>query len=923
MTDNQNSSPPHPEPVGEEERMRPDFARFTAIDIETTSLNPEEGEIIELGAVRFVNGKETEIFRTLVKPEAGLPERNRRLTGIDPSMLEDAQSVNSALREFREFISDDLLISHNSAFDMGFLAHHLDKQGIDAIENPAVCTLHLSALVNPEAETLQLGILAANWDIAADDQHRALQDARMAGRLAVRLMDKIRSWPTDFIAHLAGYRGKSLDPVFDLLDDIIVNAETDDSWRLDEAVFNQLHHPETTDSLPLITSTNGDSYITSPPDTELENEVRDAFDRGGVTLLDDMRPGAGPASCSVPVDDANLLRLVVGVPDEATIHLVNGPDNGTDGSGGKDRSVYLGQRSEYICCRRAFDETGRPHGWLELSPYERIVLARWLAGTRTGRIARVNWWLLNNFSGLKGHLNSLAASTMECLCAELKTDNPCYAEIAKARSAKAGRIVVDQKHLCLERSEDAGSERLLGEIEVCVIEKASLLQHAARAAESRILEIDSLRRRLAAISEALDESFSEELKVASSAVSDLFVACRETMKAYRDSHPRDSSNPIAVDPESWGREEFSGLSEALGSGSDALVKLANSIRESQELSGEEKIVHRTLSDSADTIRLFRELPAGWAGSLEGAPARNPKRINLVLVPVQVEDVVRRIIDDTNKGVLAVDRHLRYQGSFDRIRLIWGLSADIPVEERVLEDASLALPYLFLPEDVSAPATRSGRRYHWEKYMERTANLLRMIADALGGRTVAAFSAHHELRRVRDLLRDDPPTDCVVLAQYQDGTKSALVREYLANQSTVLLGGRNFLDGVDLRPAGFTALVLVKLPFVSPEEPLHRAALQALDTDYSDGMQTYLVPLAVETSNKWIDSLIAGALPMPEGDKEHDTDASLPAGAVIILDPRAVLNEWGLEFVSALNARPSYRLTFRDMINKLGEMKPES
>lgn len=915
MTDNQNSSPSHPEPSGEEERVRPDFSRFTAIDIETTSLNPEEGEIIELGAVRFVNGKETDVFRTLVKPEAGLPERNRRLTGIEPALLENAQAARTALDEFREFIDNDLLVSHNSAFDIGFLGHHMEKLGIEAIQNPAICTLHLSALVNPEAETLQLGALAANWDIAADDQHRALQDARMAGRLAVRMMNEMRSWPVNFIAHLAEYRGKSLDPIFDLLDDIVGDHETDDSWQLDEAVFQHLREPDGETPLPLITGINGDSFLPCPPDAELESEVRDAFERGGVTLLDDMRPGAGPASCTVPPDDKSLPRLVVAVPDEIALRMVNGPDMGTDGVGGEDGSMYLGQRNEYICCRRAFDEEGKPSGWLELSPYERIVLARWLAGTRTGRIARVNWWLLNNFSGLKGHLNSLAASALDCLGAEFRLDIPCYAEIARERAKTAARTVVDQKHLCLPADEDESGERLLGKIDACIIEKASLLEYAARAAEGRLLEIDSLRRDLVSLGktfEDTDQPLIERMEAAINAVSELFDECRQTMKAYRKSHPRDSSNPIPVDSESWENEEFNGLSEALVSASEALSRLSSSIRDRSSISAEELIIHRMLSHSAETMRLFREASGDRAASIDGAPARNPKRINLLLVPVQIDDVIRRITDEADKGVLATDRHLRYRGSFDRIRSLWGLPADVPVTERIMEEPSLVMPHLFLPEDVSAPATRSGRRYHWEKYMERTANLLRMIAEALGGRTVAAFSAHHELRRVRDILRDDPPKDCVVLAQYQDGTKSALVREYLSNQATVLLGGRNFLDGVDFRPAGFTALVLVKLPFVSPEEPLHRAALNLLETDQVDGMQSYLVPLAVDISNRWIDCLIAGSVSERESDQ--------PGGAVIILDPRAVLNEWGDEFVSALNARPSYRLTFRDMIGKLSEMR---
>jgi Rad3-related DNA helicase len=107
-------------------------------------------------------------------------------------------------------------------------------------------------------------------------------------------------------------------------------------------------------------------------------------------------------------------------------------------------------------------------------------------------------------------------------------------------------------------------------------------------------------------------------------------------------------------------------------------------------------------------------------------------------------------------------------------------------------------------------------------------------------------------------------------------------------------------------------VLVKLPFVSPEEPLHRAALRSLESHGTDGMFNYLVPLAAETSNHWIDSLVRGPI-MESG------DAGRYPGAVILLDPRAATNEWGDDLVSSLIAQPVSRLSFREMIVKLREM----
>jgi len=891
----------------EEARQIPDFNRFVAIDIETTGLDPSEGEIIELGAVRFIDGEETGTFRTLVRPVKGFPERNRRLTGIDPKSLETAPTAADALIDFIEFIGDDLLVSHNAPFDINFLSHHLKRLGREEIGNPAFCTLHFSAFINPEAPTLQLTALATNWDVKIIDPHRALQDARMAGRLALKMMEELGSWSRVFIAHLTSYRGKSIDPIFDLFDKL-ADTETEISdWDLGKAIKDGLTSGTYGPDLPELRS-----IVTESPepkdDREVVEAVTEAFARGGKTLLEDSRAGSELLSGHLMPAEVGVDRLVVGITGDSALPMLITKGKSTDGS----EVFYLGRRGEYITLERAFEVDGKPTGWLELSPYERVVLVRWLAGTRTGRVSRVNWWLLNNYSGLKGYLNALSATEPECSGTGEKYTGPCFAEAACERAGKALKIIVDHRHLCTRGAEGFKSERLLESKGACIIENGSQLVHAARASEGRILEIDALLRRLRTTSKTAEGEFAEFVKQAISQLLDLIEACRNTIRSYRDLYPQAGTSPIPIDEESWNHEIFMELGKSLKSTGELLADLAVKIRTGGGTGGGESITGAVLDCAADTLIMFGSTPKEWALALEGVPARNPKRVTLRMTPVEIGDVITRLVEGFDKGIVFTDRRLTSSGSFDRIRTVLEIGSDSPIEERVLEDESIVMPPLFLPEDVHPPTSRSGRRYHWQKYMDRTANLLRMVAETLGGRTVAAFSAHHELRKVREILEESPPKDCIVLAQYMDGTKSSLVREYLTNPATLLLGGRTFLDGVDLRPAGFTALVLVKLPFVSPEEPIHRAALRSLESQGVDGMSAYLIPLAVERSNRWIDSLVMG--PIPEG---QDPDAY--PGAVILLDPRPTQNEWGEEFISSLVTSPVHRLPFREMLVQLGEM----
>ena len=491
----------NPESRLPEERARPDFRRFVAVDTETTGLDPDHGEIIEIGAARFVDGMEVDSFVTFIKPDRGLPERNRRLTGIDPSRLTDAPSIATALEQFRAFIGDDLLVLHNANFDLKFLAHYAARLGLSQLVNPALCTQHLAALIEPNAGTLQLGLLSEHWGITITDSHRALQDARSAGLLALRLIEELRTWPPIFLSHLAGYRGKSVDPLFDLLEHLSGDpAVSSSDWRLDREIRSRLSTAQS-DSIPGFPAiaTYAKSEQDSQPDPVLRQEALEGLMRSGLSLIEDLRPGSGHPIDSILSGTLPVPRLVVGVLEEDTVRRILGSSWDKDGISDILQACYLGRSSEYVCLRRAFDESGKPVGWIELSPFERVVLARWLASTWSGRVSRLSWWLLNNFTGLKGHLHSLCCSDFDCLGCQSSYDGPCFAEMALQRADKASCVLVKQHYFFGAARCDVRTQSTLLPVPACLIEQADQLVQSGREARTEELDLDSVVRRIKAL----------------------------------------------------------------------------------------------------------------------------------------------------------------------------------------------------------------------------------------------------------------------------------------------------------------------------------------------------------------------------------------------------------------------------------------
>ncbi len=94
---------------------------FVSIDVETTGLNPELSEIIEIGAVKVEHGKITAEYSQLVKPQRSIPEHITHLTGISDNDVTNEPPIKEIIPDFLDFINGFKLLGQNVGFDVSFL----------------------------------------------------------------------------------------------------------------------------------------------------------------------------------------------------------------------------------------------------------------------------------------------------------------------------------------------------------------------------------------------------------------------------------------------------------------------------------------------------------------------------------------------------------------------------------------------------------------------------------------------------------------------------------------------------------------------------------------------------------------------------------------------------------------------------------
>lgn len=150
---------------------------YIIIDIETTGLYPEKSEIIEIGAIKTDGLNAVDVFTTLIEPEAEIPKEIEALTGISQEMTMGKPRAKQALSELLSFIKNDVLVAHNSDFDIPFIKHHLQKYLKKDISNKVLCTVKIARAVVPEIKSYKLHILAEHLGVQVMDRHRAMGDA--------------------------------------------------------------------------------------------------------------------------------------------------------------------------------------------------------------------------------------------------------------------------------------------------------------------------------------------------------------------------------------------------------------------------------------------------------------------------------------------------------------------------------------------------------------------------------------------------------------------------------------------------------------------------------------------------------------------------------------------------------------------------
>ena len=896
---------------------------YVALDLETTGLDSDRDTILEIGAVRFRGDDVLDTFETFVNPGRPIPDHIKRLTGIRPRQVERAPSFANISGELAEFLGASPVVGHNVQFDLRFLASHSLP-----LANSSIDTMDLATVFLPQSRRYTLKHLADQFGVELRN-HRALDDAIGSKEIFVRLLKLAGEQDAGLLAYMSQLARRSNWPLYPALSGLAI-SRPDGSAAVGPAGLNlellarRVEPPERRRPVEDLEHFDQDrihgmlgpdgpfakafgGFEHREEQEEMLDAVADAIYsqhhlvvEGGTGVgksLAYLLPAALFAVANgqrvvVSTNTINLQEQLIGkdIPALQSVLEQAGllePDT--------LRTTLLKGKANYLCLRR----------WQQLSRGDTLSVddAKLLSKTAV--------WLQNTSSGDRGeiNLNGREASAWNHVsagergfCMDMRDGSPCFLRAARNRAEQAHIIIVNHALLM----SDLVFGGLIPDYDTVIIDEAHHLEEAATNQFGFELPQGELERlwepatrltrdvRQAITTSELEPSTIDAGQSVASAVEgegprlrqnwdQLFTALEALHVSQRRGRNQGDQNQLLITSDvritsAWAELHLAweNLNVRLGQAGIALRNL-RSFLDGNDLSAapDQRALEMEASSIAEDLS---ELATHLASILDNASEDaihwvnvNPNQatISLHSAPLDVSPILAEKLFAEKDCVILTSATLTAGGSFQFLKRRVGIdeeSVDLLVGSPFdYERAAQAL----IPEDMPQPNANG--------YVSATADVIAQLGQKLQGRTMALFTAHSSLRAVAQRLRPLlEPYGIPVLAQGVDGSAPYIMAAFGEEPNSVILGTASFWEGVDMPTGLLKALVITRLPFQVPSDPI----VQSRSSLYEDPFNDYSIPNAVLRFRQGLGRLIRN-----KDDR----------GTIVVLDSRISTHGYGNAF----------------------------
>ncbi len=924
------------------------YDTIVAIDLETTGIDPYKDHILEVGAAVYQDGRIIDTFDELVRVPVSLSPGIIKLTGITPSMLDDARPVDAVLADFLEFMPDDVVcIAHNAMFDRGFLR----RATRDRFYHTVLDTVGLSRICFPQLSSHSLTVLREVLNLPRSSSHRALADCETLLHLWDKLLEQIHRIPPAvvdqlnellrnnqrhpyqrFFQHLGAEImtrdfGKTRTSLEDLFKPEIrysppreIPDDSEPPEKLDPIEIAGRFGPDGAFARKL------DGFEHRPEQVEMAGAVVEAFNDKRHLLVE--------AGTGIGKSLAYLVPAVTwAVTNNQPVVISTNTKNLQAQLFHKDlplvaevlgvpfKTALIKGRGNYLCLRKLFYVLS--HAEQELDSEERMRMLNilpWAAWSDTGDISENIVWERPGFYALWAKLSTLGTDCMGKGCRYFRK---CFLQKARQRAQLADVVVANHSLVFAELGrkspalpayaqvifdeahnlEAAATSHLSVELSQTRIEYAlgRLLRSRRKGRETGL--IPSIMFQLQAADANISRELRDQALEHAGTIVEAVEAVRPAISAFFNQlhnllAAAKKGASIRIDAERKLESIWQPIMDAKEEMLSALARVMRGIEalaESIQLMEPESMpMQRDFRrDLEANVTWLREISQDLEFVLEAsdkdyvywAERASPKHGG-----------VRAWAAPVKVGPLLFDQVYQRRQSVifsSATMTVRGefdfikkrLGIDLIERERLLE-MNLGTPFDYDHQcKVVVPTFLPEPGDQGRDYVQELGILLSEIFRRTRGRGMVLFTSHDMLRRTAAILQDEMLGDGIsILGQGISGSRENITATFKRDVHSVLLGTHSFWEGVDVVGETLSCLVLARLPFAVFTEPITQARCEQIEAEGGNAFLGYSLPNAVIRFRQGFGRLI-----------RHKTDR----GIVIIADRRMVAKRYGKWFQQSL------------------------
>lgn len=931
------------------------MTRFTIVDLETTGNAASKGDrIIEIGIVVMEeDGEVIEEFSSLVYPERDIPPFIRSLTGIEDEDVLEAPLFSEIAEDIYPLFRNAYVVAHSIEFDLSFLNGELKRCGYQPLHNPIIDTVEFARILLPTSPTFKLGQLAERLNMGHDRPHRALSDAQVTADLLSYLLKELQNLPERTLNQLMKVEDKLKSDFHPFFRKYIEqrrygkNDETDIVIKHGLAVRKQNPAGEKHRvSFPsfdywkkqVYEGENGlkslvKNFENRSGQQKMSSHVHEAFIKNKHAIIE---AGAGTGK-SV----AYLLSSVYHAMNEGeriviTTHTTSLQKQLLEEEIPKIermfprpiKAVLYKGKSHYISLIHFQYELEHSYQDNYDIALTKAMILVWLTKTRTGDVDEIQ---LPSNGRQFWHKVSAEQSSKTI---QLGYIDDSFYQWAQKKAQNADVVITNHALFCMDIMKD---ESVLPEYNRVVIDEAHHLESVASRYFGVRMNYRELQRYLSQFAEIFHKSLYKEWKLSGDFYNNLargqfaIDEAKEELShlsrfiyqnVKRQSRKGNGKSDIGRSQLLLKPEEMpSFMSTAKEMSHRFLSSIQKLVHQMEKIEDQMRMLLAVKEDHSLPILLARlntqmeacrkirtelihyfdftrEEEVKWV-EIEGEGASNS--IYLFSEPFDIAHLLNQRLFQVKESVILTSATLSTDGSFQYICNALGLKDRAQSLEVIIPS-----PYSYREQvQLMVPDDFPNIKDDPEGFIEALSEAIYSIADVTKGRMLVLFTSYDMLKKTYMLLKEfiDPEEYMIFAQGVSSGSRDRLKKNFQAFDQAILLGTSSFWEGVDIPGDDLSCLMMVRLPFQPPDQPVQSMRNERLKQEGKNSFMEKSLPHAIIRFKQGFGRLIR---------------SSTDRGIVFICDQRLMEARYGKYFLTSLPEVPVTYQSTRQLVNKIND-----